>query len=328
MKYHDSYAESQNIMQQALKLLDEHELAYNPVNYAVAYQYATGDNFQLMSLVEQAINEENIDPYLFETLFQDLVLEHEKQDNRHFYKLDSTIEKLHTASANTTEAVDELDHSLQRYQKANHDKISLREVVNSTERIKTEHANLVEQVMSARTESEAIKAELLAAKIEAITDPLTGLQNRQGLTQYFNKALQNKAPLVITSAMLDIDYFKKVNDTFGHLAGDLILKRLGKVLNSLVPATAQAFRFGGEEFVIILKGLNLEQTSNLAEAVRSEISRLRFKSAKTKERLPPLTISIGITQWQKGEDLDALLVRADEALYTAKNNGRNQVVVL
>lgn len=326
MKYHDSYIESQSIMQQALKLLDEHELAYNPVNYAVAYQYSTGNNFPLMGALEKAISEDSVDPYLFETLYNDFILDSDKNDNKHFYKLDSTIENLHTASGNTSQAVSELDKNLSRYQKANHDKISLREVLGSTEKIKSEHAKLVAQVESAKEESEAIKAELLAAKLEAITDPLTGLQNRQGLLRFFNASLKTEGPISLTAAIIDIDFFKKVNDTFGHLAGDLILKRLGKVLADNVPETAKAFRFGGEEFVVLLQECDLSHAYELAEELRMEVSRLRFKSAKTKERLPPLTISIGLSQYHKGEDLDSLLVRADEALYTAKNNGRNQVV--
>ena len=126
-------------------------------------------------------------------------------------------------------------------------------------------------------------------------------------------------------AIADIDHFKKFNDDFGHLVGDLILKRLGKLLKEELPIPCEGFRFGGEEFVILMPQCNKTRALDIAEIIRVGVSKLRFKSAKTKERLPKMTISLGVTGWESGDELESVLMRADQALYQAKNNGRNQV---
>ena len=126
-------------------------------------------------------------------------------------------------------------------------------------------------------------------------------------------------------AMLEKDHFKKFNDQYGHLVGDLILKRLGKLFKEELPIPCEGFRFGGEEFMILMPQCNKERAMDVAESIRVGVSKLRFKSAKTRERLPKMTITLGVTEWQAEDELEHVIMRADQALYEAKNNGRNQV---
>jgi len=105
----------------------------------------------------------------------------------------------------------------------------------------------------------------------------------------------------------------------------LILKRLGKLLTEELPMPCKGFRFGGEEFVIVMPQCNPKQAKTVAENIRTEVSKLRFVSSKTRERLPKMTISLGVTSWREEDHIELVLARADQALYEAKNNGRNQV---
>lgn len=123
----------------------------------------------------------------------------------------------------------------------------------------------------------------------------------------------------------DIDHFKKFNDQYGHLVGDLILKRLSKLFKEELPIPCEDFRFGGEEFVILMPQCNKERAMDIAESIRVGVSKLRFKGAKTRERLPKMTISLGVSEWQAEDELEHMIMRADHVLYEAKNNGRNQV---
>ena len=119
--------------------------------------------------------------------------------------------------------------------------------------------------------------------------------------------------------MLDIDFFKKVNDTYGHAAGDDILKFVATEVKSQVYGRDYVIRWGGEEFIVILVDYTIEQARELAEKLRKNIE-------ETDNGVCPLTISIGVSRYNKNETYHSCIEKADQALYYAKEHGRNQVV--
>lgn len=127
--------------------------------------------------------------------------------------------------------------------------------------------------------------------------------------------------------MVDLDHFKEVNDTYGHLFGDEVLRTVARVLAAEARSSDVAARYGGEEFVIVLPETGLQGSQILAERVREEIARLRFQAPDGTTF--SMTASIGLACYpaQGINDVDSLLARADEALYRAKAAGRNRVVV-
>jgi len=164
---------------------------------------------------------------------------------------------------------------------------------------------------------------------QAIRDPLTGLFNRryleESLEREIAKSKRHKTPLGLI--MLDADHFKIFNDTYGHLAGDVVLKNFSEVLVSYSRKEDIACRYGGEEFVLVLPGTSVGVTKHRAEELRNIV-----ESRKTvifeKRKLPNVTISLGVSVLpEHGTNRETLLAAADEALYSAKNSGRNKVVV-
>ena len=159
----------------------------------------------------------------------------------------------------------------------------------------------------------------------AITDPLTSLMNRRGITVGLLDAMAQgeryRAPLTV--AMIDIDHFKDINDTHGHEAGDRVLKDIAAVLSDALRMPDKVGRYGGEEFLIVLPHTGLVAGRKIVERIRASVSKMSFDLGVDKARL---TISIGVTQFKPGEDLEQLLSHADKALYDAKKGGRNQVV--
>lgn len=154
------------------------------------------------------------------------------------------------------------------------------------------------------------------------TDKLTQLHNRvkldQTLTSEYERFCRYKIPFSII--IIDIDYFKSVNDTYGQNVGDSVLVEISQILSSHCRTTDVIGRWGGEEFLIISTETPLEGAITLASKLREEIDNFEFKVVKHK------TISLGVSQIQEGESIDSLITRADKHLYEAKNNGRNQVV--
>lgn len=157
------------------------------------------------------------------------------------------------------------------------------------------------------------------------TDALTGINNRGALNaagpEFFNKSRLLGAPLNVM--VLDIDYFKKINDTHGHPGGDAVLKELAVVINALIRGNDFFARYGGEEFCLLLLGSPYKQVQEIAERIRRTIQDHVFKHA---EKQIPVTISVGlatITEADKG--WNDIFERADKALYQSKTGGRNRV---
>ena len=160
---------------------------------------------------------------------------------------------------------------------------------------------------------------------QAITDSLTGARNRRGITISVLEAMAHAEryghPLSV--AMVDVDYFKEVNDTHGHKAGDRVLQGVAAILTEALRLPDKVGRYGGEEFLLVMPETGLDETSTLTERIRQQVSEAEFDIGDRKVKL---TISIGAVLFEKGEDLEQLVSRADRALYRAKESGRNSVV--
>jgi diguanylate cyclase (GGDEF)-like protein len=157
----------------------------------------------------------------------------------------------------------------------------------------------------------------------AVTDALTGLLNRHAIYPILNQELERSARYArpFSIILFDIDEFKAVNDTFGHLEGDKVLKELSKLVSGLLRKTDYACRWGGEEFLLILPETDTAEAQILAERIRMKIEDTFFTQVYN------VTASFGVVAYRTGLGLEALIECADKALYQAKNNGRNQVIV-
>jgi len=161
----------------------------------------------------------------------------------------------------------------------------------------------------------------------SLTDPLTGLSNRRGFMDDARRNIDiaNRHKRPISVLMLDIDHFKAVNDTYGHATGDKVLAGVALVCHKLLRTTDLLARFGGEEFCLLLPETRAENALLLAERLRIAISAARFEA---ESQSFSVTVSIGISECRNAANsLDILLVRSDEALYKAKNTGRNRVLI-
>lgn len=174
----------------------------------------------------------------------------------------------------------------------------------------------------------AMTSEKLQADLDRIgtIDPLTGAYNRRAFMTHAERELlrsqRSGAPL--TLLLLDLDRFKRVNDTFGHLAGDALLRRFSEIVTARLRRTDLFGRYGGEEFCLLLPDTDRVGAAALAEALRRDVSArpLPFQGHEI-----AASVSIGIAACRSGEDLHAALAAADLALYRAKRNGRNQVMI-
>ena len=165
------------------------------------------------------------------------------------------------------------------------------------------------------------------AVISSLQDPLTGIGNRNALINTLEREIQlskrHQHPL--SMLIIDVDHFKCVNDTYGHATGDEVLKTLAATIQSAARQYDLVFRYGGEEFVVLLNKTSNTGASVIAERIRQEIENL---SIDTGTEVIQVSVSIGVSSLHQDEDSNELFRRADAALYQAKNKGRNRIVCI
>ncbi len=156
----------------------------------------------------------------------------------------------------------------------------------------------------------------------ATVDPLTGALNRRGLERIYPADPCSLSACSQCAIMADIDHFKRVNDAYGHSVGDQVLKQVANILGMVVRENDAVIRYGGEEFLILLNGAKKQAAFAVAERARSQMEQAVFHVG---EEHIQATISLGVAERREGELRDQLIKRADEALYAAKQKGRNRV---
>lgn len=172
-----------------------------------------------------------------------------------------------------------------------------------------------------------LKAERRAETMSrlAVLDPLTKTLNRRGLTIALLEAMAyaERYQRPLTVALVDIDHFKLVNDRFGHEAGDRVLEDLAAILLDTVRQSDRVGRYGGEEFLLVFPETTLEASRPIVDRIRMLVSQRRFVLSSSTINL---TVSIGVTQFEPGEEHEPLFSRVDQVMYEAKHRGRNLVV--
>jgi diguanylate cyclase len=207
-------------------------------------------------------------------------------------------------------------------------KIIVKYLLVENEKMETKTANLEKSLERSRSQIDELRITLSEAQEIGLRDSLTTLCNRRYFDEALNreiaesKALGTELSLIIA----DIDHFKAINDKFGHLVGDEVLKLFGKLLSNNVKGRDTVARYGGEEFAIILPHTGIENAGRIAEQIRSQLEGNRWVLKQTKHWIGKITASFGIAQLAKEEGAERLIQRADERLYEAKSGGRNRVV--
>lgn len=207
----------------------------------------------------------------------------------------------------------------------------LRRVIGSmaSATVKMLHQNkeLSDQLQSSGRQLDTMRKTLKQARTEAMTDGLTGLANRRLFDETLRSRLREFATAFgpFTLALLDIDHFKRFNDTWGHPTGDQIIRFVASTLQRLAPANGLAARFGGEEFALIMPSVDIAEARIICEQVRTAIESKSLMRKSTGEDLGRITISSGIALLRVSDTPASLIERADSCLYASKGAGRNCV---
>ncbi len=319
---------------QTLKKITELNLQSNPIHYSVIYEWLSEIDPYFTDTVQTHIDCDNYNDHTAETLYMNLISQflHEKIPNE---EMESLLNGLLIHISNW------IFHSKQRQAVILEDLHSVLEhddlppVVANTLNNKVmpnflslheETEQLREQVSKSSNAVDKLKEELKKANFFAKTDELTNIPNRRGFNENIEASirfsLKNQSPFALI--LLDLDFFKAVNDTFGHIVGDSALRYVSKLLKEETKGRDCIARIGGEEFSIILPDITYDNAIRVANNIREKIAS-KTLSVKNQTKPLKLTLSSGVAIYRQNEDMETLFQRADEALYLAKKNGRNRV---
>ena len=317
--------------------MGKHEAAFNPVTFTLWYEYVAGINPALTAAMDEVLNDgKGMDDATVIALYQRHIA---PADEAVMAKISGEMERLLASVAQSASQTgdqagafgDQLTGLNQALASRDVEQLRprLTEVIAGTAEMKSSVDALKQKVSTSQEEINRLRSDLDRATSEALLCPMTGILNRRGFEKKIESLLSQQAAEGHSHClvMLDIDHFKKVNDTHGHLMGDRVLQAVGEILRTAVTdANHAAARYGGEEFALLLPQTSLDQSVQLAEAVRSRTKAMKIRNRTTQEVLLTVTISGGVTAMKPDDDAASLISRADAALYAAKHGGRDRVV--
>lgn len=335
MRYTDSMERSAEHLRAALAQMTRQRAALHPTSYAIWYEYVSGRNPDLRHAMNQALQGgATLDEAQTWSLYTSHVGEWDTPGARRISEGFQRVLNGISASAahagdHTARFGNELSELSQRLENDAAPAETVREILSGVRELSGVMESLQHKLDASRNEIAELRREVELARNEALVDALTGLANRRAFDQELAQAIQSGESLQAPCLMLgDIDFFKRLNDSYGHAFGDQVLRGVAQTLKGLAAAPALAARVGGEEFAVLLPGSTLQQAQTLAEQLRASIAAGRIRRGPSTQDDERVTLSFGVTQLAKGESANEFFERADRALYASKRSGRNCVTVL
>ena len=323
-------------LKQTIPLLIKHKVSAVPLNYALWYTYVANDSNQLNAALDQHI-QQNL-PWTeakSKELYRQYVADSEEVNawqlrqsmEAMLIELSQSLLDTHSETNQFKSIIDNTADNLARVEKEGFSveevMALVRSLVQETQNIRRSTISFNSALADAQREISKLREQLEQSQHEALYDALTGLCNRR----FFDEELAAHALRPnLYLLLVDLDHFKKVNDDYGHVMGDLILKATAKKLQSVCRDGAQAFRFGGEEFAVIVPDSSFNKARSIAESMRKAIEKIAVKDKRSGETLGDISVSIGMAEMKKGMNPLALIELADKQLYEAKRLGRNRVM--
>lgn len=338
LEYPQTPEQASEHLRLTLAFLGKHQLPPDPLHFTLAYEYLLDRDPALKQALDQLLAQGPMSHESAIELYRRFILDNNER------RLDEIRNEMRSVIVDTIAGVDEASQhaeltatnltvtSRRLSQDASVDdlRVIVSEVVTETRNLAQNSLTIKQMLDDTRHEIDNLREELDRTRQQANTDPLTGLLNRRGFEAAMQLACNEAAHYqqALTLLLIDIDHFKNINDTFGHLAGDKVLRNIGTILSANIKGKDTVGRYGGEEFAILLPSTSLANGRQVGEILRMNIERSRHRSVVAGQEIGTVTVSIGATEYAFGENTDMFLKRADDALYESKRSGRNRLTYL
>lgn len=334
--YNDPIQKASENLRQVLPLINKHKIPVNPANYAVWYEYVSGENRVLVDEINHRLSQKlPISAEFTQELFEKHVLmgmpdRLESTNNGLKLVVDNTLGNINKTEADAAHSISELNNSkslLNNCRDINELHNLVSDILASTQMLTKASKDLKHDLETSSQEIAKLKAELESVKEASRTDGLTGLLNRGAFNLELNTLCENPKPN-IALALFDLDHFKNINDTYGHVLGDKILQYFSGLLQKHAGENHLVARYGGEEMAMLLMDISLEEARSITDKIRVALADSRLKKKGKEEYIDQVTVSVGLSMLEAKDSPTSVIERADKALYKSKDQGRNQVNIL
>lgn len=335
----DNFSLTAGYLKQVVPLLMKYQVPATPPNYALWYTYVANEDSELTQKIDESIKETGaLSANTCKTLYDTHLADKSVRETDDFKQgLQALAIEMSNTMADTLKDTDSFQHTLDKtfsqLARVGEEALSMdetiamvRSAVKGSKEIRQSTHFFKHQLAEAQNEIAKLKETLVQANEDALHDALTGIYNRRAFDAELEALAINPPAKGFCLLLCDLDHFKSFNDTYGHLMGDQVLKLTAKRLSDYCREGIQAFRYGGEEFALLVPNRALNGGCRVAETIRASIDRLALKDKRSGKKLDNISVSIGVAQFEKGESLRNLISRADSQLYEAKNLGRNRVM--
>lgn len=329
----DVEIKAQDVACKTLERMEKEGVMPTPHNYELWYRYHDGDPEILSAIdaikgpVDEMACQKLYKKYLSNASQEESIRKISNQVHKTLGELTSLFGDVQSATTEYGETMEDTAGKIDNAGSLEDLEAVVATIVKDTKNMVEHNQNLEKQLDSSSSQMDELRENLSSVRKEAMTDGLTGLSNRKAFDQFLNNKVVNcnDSDDIVTLLMLDIDHFKKFNDTYGHQVGDQVLRLVSRSLTDGIKGQDFAARYGGEEFAIILPETSVEAGVIVANALRKVVESKEVINRTTNKKLGQITMSIGVAQYRNGEIVEDLIGRADKALYKAKENGRNRV---
>ncbi len=334
MQFHEDPSLAADYLRKAVPLMVEREIPTTPFNYALWYSHVKGVDERLSDrlLAEfpsaGSYDNEKVEQLFYEFFVKDLLPENEPAQNsmvKLLSQLFGTVNKAAEGTSKFSKSVQTAMSKVQQTASAEEIRDTLAELMKDTDAVEAITRDFQAELQAAKQEVETLREKLVTTEKSALVDELTKIGNRRAFDQGLEKSLADLDSATCL-LLMDLDHFKKCNDTYGHVMGDKILEAMGQLLSLREAENVQVARYGGEEFAAIVRG-EMEEATQIAETIRRSVEAIRIKQRESGAVIDTITVSIGIAKARPDDDGKHLKERADQALYAAKEQGRNRVVL-
>lgn len=334
----NSIEAAQEYARKSLALMMRHKIPPNPMNFTIWYGYTAQSNPALKTELERLlVDKTEFTPSLNDDIFSrhfgldgdgDEISETTARIHGAVSEILTYIETVGQDTSGYGEKVAKLSGNLNQVPTAEALKSVVQSILHETEKIVTKTRTVGSRLSDSSQEIAELRRSLDIATREARTDPLTGIGNRKHLNvrlrDEIGKAKESGKELCLL--LLDVDHFKKFNDSYGHDIGDHVLKVVARTIKNGIKGRDICARYGGEEFCVALPETELRNAMMVAEKLRMKLAESNLSDRGTGRSYGSVTVSIGVSVYRKNESPAELFRRADAALYRAKESGRNKVV--
>jgi len=314
----------------------ERSIPLTPENYHVWFEYFLGSNQELKASIDELIASENsFSQEINERLYteylkgdkKEILQEVHKETHKIFQNIFQATLSTSDLTSNYSVKMEEYSTKLDEAKDITQIQHFIVDIIKDTNDIAESSKQLNQQLEEATSQIENLNKQLEETEREVLLDALTGLNNRKAFDKKIKELYEifKKNEGFFSVVMMDIDFFKKFNDQYGHHIGDEVLSIVGSNLKKNLKGKDFSARYGGEEFIALLPNTTLHNACVVADQIREEISKKRLKIKKTGQTIGNITISMGASKIRKGDSVISVVERADAALYMAKDTGRNNV---